>query len=196
MQQSSSSSFPSVHDAFSARQMLRSATADLHAAVDARFSGPFDRDRGSYVSFLTALARAVPPLESGLEAGGVAHLFPDWRHRCRATALRDDLDRLGAPMPWPTRVAPPSSDAEMLGMIYVLEGSRLGGQVLLRRALDNPDPAVRAATRYLGHGAGCDLWHSFIVRLEASAAVAAHPQEAVLGARTAFGLFAGGPANV
>lgn len=184
-----------AHERFSARTMLRAATADLHQAVDARFSGPFESCRESYVGFLTALARAVPSLEAGLEKGGVARLFPDWRDRSRSAALRDDLDRLEAPIPRPIRMPPPATEAEMLGMIYVLEGSRLGGQLLLRRALDNPDPDVRAATRYLGHGAGRDLWRSFVDRLEASDAVAAQPQEAVLGARAAFRLFATQPTD-
>jgi heme oxygenase len=186
---------PAAHERFSARTMLRAATADLHSAVDARFSGPFESDRGAYIGFLTALARAVPSLEAGLEAGGVARLLPDWRERCRSAALRDDLDSLDAAVPRPARVAAPATEAEMLGMIYVLEGSRLGGQLLLRRALGNPDPDVRAATRYLGHGVGRDLWRSFCERLEASGAVAAAPQEAVLGARTAFSLFATQPAD-
>ncbi len=182
--------FPVEHEPVSVRQMLRAATADLHAAVDARFAGPFDCDRGAYVRFLMSLARAVPPLEAGLEAGGVARLFPDWRERCRAAILRDDLARLNARMPVAAAVEPPRNDAEMLGMVYVLEGSRLGGRLLLRRALDNSDAAVRAATRYLSHGTDRDLWRSFVERLESSPAAAAHPQDTVLGARIAFGLFA------
>jgi len=187
---------PAEREQFSARQMLRASTADLHAAVDASFSGPFDSDRHAYVGFLTALGRAVPPLEAALEAGGVARLLPDWRDRRRAAALREDLDHLDVTGPAAPPVAPPRNDAEMLGMLYVLEGSRLGGTLLLRRALDNPDPAVRAATRYLGHGAGRDLWRGFVERLEASPAVAAAPQDAVLGARTAFGLFTRQPVHV
>lgn len=179
----------------SARSMLRAATADLHAAIDARFAGSFDCDRGAYVRFLTALAGAVPPLEAGLEAGGVRRLFPDWRARCRAAVLREDLDRLGRDMPQAEPVAPPCNEAQMLGMVYVLEGSRLGGKLLLRRALDNPDPAVRAATGYLTHGAGLNLWQGFVAQLEASPAVATAPQDAVLGARAAFTLFARQPTH-
>jgi heme oxygenase len=184
------------HESSSVRQMLRSATADLHAVVDARFSGPFDCDRAAYVSFLLALARVVPPLEAQLEAAGVVRLLPDWPDRRRSAALRDDLDLLGTPMPGAAPVSQPRNEAQMLGMVYVLEGSRLGGKLLLRRVLDNPDPAVRAATRYLGHGVGRDLWRSFLERLEASAGAAAAPQDVVLGARTTFGLFALPPAHV
>lgn len=184
-----------ARERFPTRTLLRAATADLHSAVDARFSGDFESDRESYVGFLTALARVVPALEAGLEAGGVESLLPDWPERRRAAALRNDLDELGATMPEAKPVAPPHGEAELLGMLYVLEGSRLGGKLLLRRALDNPDPAVRAATRYLSHGADRDLWPRFLECLESSPAVAAHPQDAVRGARIAFGLFSDQPAH-
>jgi heme oxygenase (biliverdin-IX-beta and delta-forming) len=77
----------------------------------------------------------------------------------------------------------------------VLEGSRLGGKLLLRRALGHPDVRVRAATRYLSHGAGRNLWSSFLVHLEASSAVVTAPDEAVAGARAAFALFSGRAAH-
>lgn len=77
-------------------------------------------------------------------------------------------------------------------MLYVLEGSRLGGKLLLRRALANPDRQMRSATRYLGHGDGRDLWRFFLERLEASPTVASAPDAAVAGARDAFSLFAAG----
>jgi heme oxygenase len=75
-------------------------------------------------------------------------------------------------------------------MVYVLEGSRLGGKLLLRRARANPDPPVRLATHYLAHGEGLDLWRPFLQRLEASVAVIQAPHEAVAGARAAFMTFA------
>jgi heme oxygenase len=80
-------------------------------------------------------------------------------------------------------------------MLYVLEGSRLGGRLLLRRTLANPDPQVRSATRYLGHGGGRDLWRPFLEQLEASTAVAAAPDTAIAGAREAFALFIPGASH-
>jgi heme oxygenase len=175
--------------------MLRTATADLHAAVDARFSGEFASDKGAYGRFLTALGCVVPPLEAAFEAAGVERLLQDWPHRRRAASLAADLTTLEIPIPIPHPVAPPRGEASLYGMLYVLEGSRLGGKLLLRRALANPDPRVRSATRYLAQGAGRDLWKPFLERLEASAAVASSPDAAVAGARDAFTLFASGAAH-
>lgn len=169
--------------------MLRAATADLHSAVDARFSGSFEGDAGGYVDFLSSMAAVLLPLERALEGSGIRATVPDWPERRRASLAVADLQVLGAASP--REIDPPSVDGEarQLGIVYVLEGSRLGGKLLLRRALGHPDPRVRAATRYLSHGAGRDLWSSFLSRLEGSPAVTDAPDEAVAGARAAFALF-------
>ena len=176
--------------------MLRAATAALHAEVDARFSGPFDTDKDAYRAFLAALARAVLPLERALEEGGVSRLLPDWAARRRSDALENDLEILGVPVPLPVSVTVTTDEARLFGRLYVLEGSRLGGKLLARRARENADPEVREATHYLGHGAGADFWREFLQRLEASEAVAGSPQRTMLGAREAFGLFGPEPAHV
>jgi len=168
--------------------MLRVATADLHAAVDARFSGSFEGGVSAYVGFLTSLAAAVVPLERALEASGIERILPDWPRRRRAGLVLADLESLAASPP--AQIQPPVmvGEARQFGAAYVLEGSRLGGKLLLRQALAHPDERVRAATGYLAHGAG-DLWPSFVARLEASPAVSRAPDEAVAGARLAFALF-------
>lgn len=177
------------------RQVLRTATADLHAVVDARFSADFASDSEAYGRFLTALGSVVLPLEAAFEAADVERLLPDWSQRRRAPALRSDLEALGLPPPRLLPIAPPRGEARLFGMLYVLEGSRLGGKLLLRRALANPDARVRSATRYLGHGDGRDLWRPFLQRLEASTAVACSPDATIAGARQAFALFAEDAAN-
>ena len=67
--------------------MLRTATADLHAKVDVRFSGAFDEDRNAYAQFLSTLARAVIPLEQAFAQAGVKRLLPDWPQRRRTPAI-------------------------------------------------------------------------------------------------------------
>ncbi len=173
----------------SARRILRTATAHLHAEVDARFAGSFDGSLADYTGFLSAMAAVLLPLERALERASVHMTVPDWDERRRAFLLLDDLQGLGATPP--RELDPPSveGEARQLGVVYVLEGSRIGGKLLLRRALGHPDARVRTATRYLSHGAGRDLWSSFLLRLESSPAVSSAPDEAVAGARAAFALF-------
>ena len=175
--------------------MLLSATSALHGEVDGRFSGPFDTDKNAYSAFLVMLARAVPPLERALEEGGVQRLLPDWRLRRRADALERDLDILGVSKPTAIAVDVTRDEARLFGRLYVLEGSRLGAKLLVKRARENAEVEVRAATNYLAHGAGADFWRSFLQRLENSEAVAASPERTMLGAREAFGLFMMEPAH-
>jgi len=173
----------------SSRHLLRAATADLHAKVDARFSGNFSGGAVGYSGFLAALASALVPLERALEEGGIERILPDWPERRRAALVVADLEALDVAVPPSADPPPVTGEARQFGVAYVLEGSRLGGKLLLRRALADPDQRVRAATRYLSHGADRDLWPSFVKRLESSAAVSRAPDEAVTGARLAFSLF-------
>ena len=72
-----------------------------------------------------------------------------------------------------------------MGAAYVLEGSRLGGVLLDRRALTSGDTDVEANRRFLTHGAGTRMWPDFLKALDAAVPDAvAH--EAVEGARAAF----------
>jgi heme oxygenase len=172
-----------------ARPLLRAATSELHSRVDAALSGSFDTDLDAYIAFLKSLARGVLPLERLLEQSRVECLLPDWPRRRRAPALLRDLAAFDATPPPSADKPSPDGEAWLFGALYVLEGSRLGGKLLLKRVQANPDPRAAAATAYLGHGAGGSLWPSFLERLEASDAVAEAPHKAVAGARAAFGLF-------
>ena len=173
----------------SSRELLRRATADLHARIDASLSGQFDTDTPAYTDFLMALARAILPLEDALEKAGVHRLLPDWRERRRSKELQHDLARLGMRVPPLAPIPSIDSAAWQFGALYVLEGSRLGGKFLLRRVLANSDAVVREATRYLKHGADRPLWPTFVQRLESSPDVKQAPADAVAGARAAFTLF-------
>ncbi|HEY6917186.1 MAG TPA: biliverdin-producing heme oxygenase [Allosphingosinicella sp.] len=128
----------------SPRQELRAATADEHERVDRLFS-MFDlgTDEG-YRAFLSAQAWAYLPVEKALDTAGAARLIDDWRERRRAHLLLADLEELGAGRMESSaqshRGVPVFSaregcerDAAILGALYVLEGSRLGGAVLKRR---------------------------------------------------------------
>jgi heme oxygenase len=173
------------------RAGLRVATADAHARLDALLSDLDLRERAAYRIFLEASAAALLPLEDALAAAGVARLFPDWNERRRGSALRDDLARVGGEAR-PLALAATLDRDAVLGAMYVLEGSRLGGQILLRQAAASPDPVVAGATAYLRHGAGRHLWPSFLAALERHGEGLADSAGAVAGARLAFAHFTQG----
>ena len=121
---------------------LRDATAILHARLDAGID--LDRHLASpaaYARFLSAMLGIVAPLEAMLDRFDwqAAGLAPD-AARWRTPLLRNDLRFLGLSpteldslpiAPSPPRFA--TRDAAF-GALYVLEGSALGGQLILRRA--------------------------------------------------------------
>jgi len=114
------------------RSALRAATAAHHDRVDAIFSHADLTDREGYGQFLQAQAGAYLPVEAALGEAGAAALVPDWAARRRAAALEADLAALGLPVPHDMADITFEGAAAVLGGVYVLEGSRLGGALLAR----------------------------------------------------------------
>ena len=179
-------------DTNSIRHLLRAATAGHHAEVDARFAPLVANGEASYAEFLRASASAIYPLEGALRAAGVVRILPDWSDRARSEALRADLVALDVAEPMPADAPAISSEAYLFGVLYVLEGSRLGARMLARQILSSANARMRRATRYLQHGEGKPLWPTFLQRLESSAAVKRIPEQAVAGACAAFARFGTG----
>lgn len=91
-----------------------------------------DLDR--YVEALIALHPAQQGLE-GLATKGIHDLAMAYPLVSRMDCLESDLERLGASPPADThrRETPPATLAELVGLLYVLEGSRLGARVIAER---------------------------------------------------------------
>ena len=173
----------------SVRHLLRSATAKDHAEVNDRFASLIGRGVAGYREFLQLSAAAVGPVEEALREAHVERILPDWEDRSRTASLRADLAELGVTTPpavWPP---PLGGEAHQFGVVYVLEGSRLGAKVLVRRLLASSDSQTLHAMRYLRHGEGLPLWQTFVERLESSAAVRRSPADAIAGAHAAFRWF-------
>ena len=151
----------------STRMALKHATDDAHRRLDRDLSLYDLRAADEYAAFLRVQARAMVPLEAALEDAGVARMGVDWGERRRAGALLEDLEGLGSPVP-PAVPAPigPVGPAAALGVLYVLEGSRMGGAMLAREA-ERGEMRVRDNMRFLRHGAGQRLWPRLMPRLEA-----------------------------
>jgi len=171
----------------SVRHVLRAATASLHARVDTLMSQRLEQPDG-YRLFIEAMAAGILPLESALEKARISDLLPDWAQRSRTMALRADLKALALPVPHTTIDLESDDEAYLLGVVYVLEGSRLGSRVILRN-LEKARVATGGATGYLSHGDGeTSLWQTFLTRLEYSGA-SYSPARAIAGASAAFQSF-------
>ena len=170
----------------SVRHLLRSATAKDHAEVNDRFASLIGRGVAGYREFLQLSAAAVGPVEEALREAHVERILPDWEDRSRTASLRADLAELGVTTLWQP---PLGGEAHQFGVVYVLEGSRLGAKVLVRQLLASSDLQMLRAMRYLRHGEGLPLWQTFVERLESSAAVRRSPADAIAGAHAAFRWF-------
>jgi heme oxygenase len=179
-------------DGWGLRKKLKQATAAAHSSLDARFSGFHLASLRGYRRFLEASAAALLPLEATLEDAGVETIFPDWPERSRSTAIKADLARLHGVVP-PLRPAQPLNRNGALGVMYVLEGSRLGAKFLLQSVARHA--WIEGATEYLAHGAGKALWQSFLLRLESEPVTPDGEMEILVGARDAFAMFASAAAR-
>lgn len=136
-------------------EALRVATREAHSRVDALFgASDFTADAG-YIRFLTAQGAAWETLRPILSEAS----------RGRADALREDMAALGQAVPQALpHTGLPSSDS--IGLRYVLEGSRLGSTVLLRRLEDNGSKAALTASNYLRRSADVGPWKQLSTLLQ------------------------------
>ncbi len=123
------------------RERLRAATADAHRRLDAHalLADVLHGEDGRAAYHL--MLRAYAPLHARIDAAIVAsaHLLPpgfDWRGRLKSDWLRRDLACLGLqPLPEAIMPAPPEPDgpAALVGLLYPVEGSTLGGRMIATR---------------------------------------------------------------
>jgi len=161
----------------SAVARLRAETAAAHEAVDAAYARYDLADPDGYRAFLLAHARALPAVEMALAGAAL----PPWRER--TTALSADLAALGVAMPAPLSLDPPTDPAAAWGMLYVIEGSRLGGMLLERQVGAGLPRAYLAARHRSGE------WRGFLGALDDAVTGADRIDAAVAAARTVFRLY-------
>ena len=130
------------------RARLREATKSAHRALDHHpLLASLARDGLTLATYARALAALHAPhaaLEALLAAAIPAADFPP-RHHDLAT----DLAELGvAPYPLYADLPAAPDAARRIGVLYVIEGSNLGGAVIARRLAETlpPDGAATACT--------------------------------------------------
>lgn len=168
----------------SARQALRDATGFAHGRVDAAYSRFDLASEPGYRVFLLAQAEALRPIERTLDDAGAAAVVPDWPDRRRAHLLLADLADLSVTAPEP--FAKPSfisGTASILGAIYVLEGSRLGGAVLKRAVPD------RFPTKFLEARQNAGNWRRLLEILDHCLSRQSDLEAAILAAKEVFARF-------
>ncbi len=170
----------------SLRNILREATHASHERLDAVMSRLELSQRDGYASFIAVHAAILDPLEQAMEEAGVATLLPDWPARTRRAAIAEDARALGldvAPVELPELDMTP---AGLAGLLYVLEGSRLGNAMLVREARRASEPLPVA---FMEHGHGNSLWPVFVKWLDTLPLDAPAEAAATGSALGLFGLY-------
>lgn len=118
---------------------LRQATAPLHQQLDQhRVLKPLMSASLSPAQYAVALASLLRPqqvLEEALQQA-LTQYYPEYRYALRYPWLQQDLQELGQPCPEASdlnfSIHGETQGIGVLGLLYVLEGSRLGAQVMLK----------------------------------------------------------------
>lgn len=148
------------------RFILRERTSEAHAAVDGAI-GSF-RSLDTYKHYLRGMSAFRRPLEAQMaQIDWPSHLA--FRTDPIGALIDDDMDDLGmAPVPAaerPQNIGPEDLNW-LLGTLYVLEGSTLGAQILIKRAGDLGLGADFGARHLARQATGIARWRDFISLLE------------------------------
>jgi heme oxygenase len=161
-------------------EQLRTATAAEHAAVERLV--PLmraDVTVDHYRRYLGRMWGIQAPFDALLDEEAAGAALPDAAARRRAATLRADLVALGlgdeAIDRLPLCALPLTCEpASLLGGLYVLEGSTLGGQIIRRHLQRHLGAETAVATRYLGaYDDVPRMWSRFCAAVDAFAL--AHP---------------------
>ena len=172
-------------------ERLRSETRDLHDRIEASVRiGGEGFTKADYVAFLAATYGFIAPCEAALRCLELPAVITDLDARFKEARLVDDLAACGvsaASVPRCTELPPLQTTADALGYLYVLEGSSLGSQILVRQVRDVLGDSVPLA--YLtGYGSRTGtMWQSFKRALEEQGSAAPAEQDRVIAsARATF----------
>ena len=173
---------------------LRQETAPFHTALEAH---PLSLsitstaiNRTSYSQYLRAMQQVVVGFEEVLHAV-LTPVLKDLQQRSKQTWIEEDLVNLGCLPADDTPFRFPKGNQSIpfaLGAYYVLEGSTLGGRVILKSLPASLDLAEGKGTRYFsGYGTETGLyWKTFINTLCNYAVVNKCEEQVIAGAKSAF----------
>lgn len=179
----------------SAAHILRLATREAHESVERLSSmqrlAEGDLDIADYAAVLRGHLAVVAPWERHCAGWLQAISDGDWHYRPRAPLLWTDLQALGTtPSVTDGPASLPDGGPEFRwGMLYVLEGSQLGGRIIAR-ALRQRLPGCERALGYFEAGVHDPAeWRRFQQRLDRVLVAEQQRHAAIQGAHAMFALF-------
>ncbi len=170
------------------RFFLKDATAKSHLKLDTLVSQLDLSTKTGLLAFLKMHALALSAIEPFLSANGVSKLLPDWNERTRLGAAQNDLRALGecGELSQPPVFKSEATIPDLLGMLYTIEGSRLGARVLHQQAGEH---CIAGGSQFLQHGLGKKFWPTFLGVLEGHDMKANEAESAAHSANRIFNFY-------
>lgn len=172
---------------------FRHGTRDLHERIETSplFSCLMTDavSIAEYVRALQGLHQFYSEIEPSLLAGIKQHL-PDSVYLARLNLLEKDLFNLGfaSDSTSHTSVTQPHGKAQTLGMLYVVEGSTLGGQIISRHLIGKLGVHVKDALAFYtldGH-LNPNHWGKLKIRFRENLVSPSEIEESIASAREMF----------
>ena len=170
------------------RDILKTQTRDLHIELDEAFSELKLQNHQHYGKFLIAHAWVIIPLEKQLIRSEKFNIIPSAEKRLRTSSLKSDLSclALNEPETNSTTMSYINALSEIAGIMYVLEGSRLGAKTLVNQLKETPSHYPKS---FLNHGEGERFWSSYISWLNSNSWKKEEQEEAIAAAQNVFELY-------
>ena len=162
---------------------LKAHTDPSHARVDQAFSQMDIASPAGLIAFLSVHAACFTAMASAQNAQ-----FRGRNHLAElVTSIEHDLDALDVPTPPPLTFK--LADCDPLALDYILEGSRLGSQVLARRWASSVDPHVLGAAAYFSRKPNVGPWRNVCDRLAQIAVGSARAEKIKMDTCALFDMF-------
>lgn len=168
---------------------LKRETATAHGTLETFIAAAnYFSTLPGYVTFLRASLAFHAEAEQALHDSGAAEIIPDWPRRHRAHLARHDLEWLGHSATAGDSCLTKCPTPEwVLGTAYVVEGSTLGGAVLLKSVAHLGLGPDRGAAFLSGYGPDRgNMWQAFLRILAQWERQDIDQSEVVRAARAAF----------
>lgn len=154
-------------------EQLREHTRPAHLALEShpllqRLLSPrlTESEYGQVLqAFLTFYQRLEPALGPAAAALLKRHPSPDYSYSPRTAVLVDDCRALGIPfegfVPHPIGLCLDGGDAQLLGVLYVIEGSTQGGRVIAKHLAQTLGVNEHSGARFFNRHRWDDSWSAF-----------------------------------
>lgn len=178
------------------KQFLGTLRSETQASHDALEAHPVSKDIASgnistesYVRYLQIMERVVQGMEASLEPQLQPHVA-DIRERSKTSLIAADLAALGAgenPYPAFAELPDKNQTGHAFGAYYVLEGSALGGRVILKSLPEELRESGTKTSYFEGYGTQTGpMWQRFLGDFSSYVLQRQEQAQAIEGARDAF----------